>query len=181
MNLQQRVVDRYAAAMSKRHQTILDTLKKGGYLEQDRRFYTLFDKSGDVVERALPANSILSMVSKGILIDDPRHTSPRRQILNPKWGQKRLRKKPGPPDGSAGFIQSGVLAGAYVHDDFKVTLTHAVWVDDRGEWLGDKTVCNKILQNRLAEYDGGDGPPTCKTCEARVRKYKLPRLKRFED
>jgi len=185
MSLQQRVVERYAAALSKRVQNIVEVLKKGGYLSKGRRL-SLMDKNNKVVMGYIPDGTFLSMLKKNILFNDDawmraHPDEPRRYILNPTWGKKKPRRKPGPPDGSAGYIQSGVLAGAYLDDNFKVTLTHAMWVDDRGEWLSDKTVCNKVPADSLANYDGGAGAPSCKVCATRVRKYKLPRLKRFED
>lgn len=180
--MKHRVVARYLAAASKVQQQVVEVLRKGGYLTGGRRAQ-LFDKNGRVILPFIPGGTFLSLLKQNVLNNDDawmraNPDEPRHYILNPRWGKKRPRKKAGPPEGATGYVQMGVLAGAYTNEKLEVTLTHAIWVDDGGGWLGDKTVCNKILLDRMS--DSGDDDLSCKVCAARVRKHKLPRMKRFE-
>lgn len=71
----------------------------------------------------------------------------------------------------------GVLAGAYlnrnVRDD-QVTRSHVIIVDAEGWEVEEKTLCRRILTERLADMCAPhDGPPTCPECLARVARLKV--------
>lgn len=78
------------------------------------------------------------------------------------------------PEGSALAVRA-VLAGAYrgalkhcvIRED-RVMLTHAVRVDAEGWSFEDKTVCRRVLTERLADPYGMAGDdlraPTCPEC-----------------
>jgi hypothetical protein len=97
--------------------------------------------------------------------------------------QTKPSKSRGLPEGTAGYVWAGVLAGAYLHGSPKEDrseLNHAIWVDARGDWLGEKTACNKIRLDRMADV-GGQKSPFCSACESRVRRLKQPHLPKFEN
>lgn len=82
------------------------------------------------------------------------------------------------PEGSALAVR-GVLAGAYrgalkrcIISEDRVMLSHAVRVDAEGWAFEDKTVCRRVLTERLV--GGGELPgveelqaPTCPECRKR--------------
>jgi hypothetical protein len=174
----QRVVERYAATMSKRQKTIIEVLKRGGYLRQSGRFYSLIDPKGQDGMTMLPAQPIMTMWGRGILESGKERGT---LVLDPAWGKPKPRRKPGPPDDAAGYVQTGVLAAGYGEgvQKNKRFLAHAIWVDKSGGWLGDKTVCNKIDLEQMA--DAGQDKDLCSTCATRVRKYRLPRMRQHEN
>ncbi len=65
-----------------------------------------------------------------------------------------------------------VLAGAYRGklDSARITVTHAVGVDEDGMELGAKTVCGRVKLERLADEHGAPhlAAPTCPACAERV-------------
>lgn len=163
----------YDRRASKRQEAVIEILRQGGYLTPRGQNWDVMDKSGKRTMPPIPKTTWLAMLKKRIIMAD-RSASDRRFILNPQWGAKKPRRKPGAPEGAVGYVHMDVLAGAYIGKADNL-LTHAVWVNDRGDWLGDRTVCNKIDLERMADI--GRERLTCKTCASRVRKSGLPRVK----
>jgi hypothetical protein len=102
-----------------------------------------------------------------------------------RWrGRSRFRdpqRRFKPPPGARAWEPRSVLAGAYrgkeVED--RPLLTHAVWLDESHEELGEKSVCRRIDIGRLVDPYGmqGDEPVTCPICRERVESSGLPRAK----
>lgn len=73
----------------------------------------------------------------------------------------------------------GVLAGAYMgrgrrgggKQIERVMHTHAVLVDEEGNWLEEKTVCRRVGAESVCDVIEAAGTlPTCPTCLERVQR-----------
>lgn len=76
----------------------------------------------------------------------------------------------------------GVLGGAYKGKDLseRALLTHAVGVSADGrDTLAAKSLCNRILEERLVDSHGGEPAgsiPTCPVCRERLAKLGVVTL-----